>query len=461
MSEEKSLSEKAATPVQSTVPPVPPVTVPVANTKKDLNWLIPLAIFALAALLFFVISGFWTNWQNSISIKTDDAYVRADVAPLSTRANGIVLKTMIKDYDQVVPGQNLVELRSEDYRDKVVQAQQTVTQVKIKLDDMQQRKAKQDAEVADAKALLENSRAAAKQSDDVIAIARAAIEEAQANLEVSSATIKQSESSIKSATADALKAEAQRRREEALLAEESSTKEKVEQVVDDNDRAAANLDSQKSARLKAKAEYLGKKAQLLKAKQQLASSIIDKEKAFIAIKSREAEVISRTKQRELLDGEERQLKAELTSKQSGVDSSETDLGYTLIKAPVAGRVGELKVKPGQFVSAGTQVITLISSTPWVIANFRETQVARVKVGDKAEVDVDALPGRHWKGHVESIAPASGAQFSLLPPDNASGNFTKVIQRIPVKIVFDEEAEKLSALRPGMSVTTSITPDSSK
>jgi membrane fusion protein (multidrug efflux system) len=296
MSEEKSLPEKTATPVQSagsaplSAPPTAPAlapaqaptltstALPVANTKKDLNWLIPLGIFALAALLFFLISGSWTSWENSISIKTDDAYVRADVAPLSTRANGIVLKTMIKDYDQVVPGQNLVELRSEDYRDKVVQAQQTVAQVKIKLDDMKQRKEKQDAEVADAKALLENSRAAAKQSDDVIAIAKAAVEEAQANLEVSSATIKQSESSIKSATADAIKAEAQKRREEALLAEESSTKEKVEQVVDDNDRAAANLDSQKSARLKAKAEYLGKKAQLLKAKQQLASSIIDKEK---------------------------------------------------------------------------------------------------------------------------------------------------------------------------------------
>ncbi|MDR3617586.1 MAG: HlyD family secretion protein [Candidatus Obscuribacterales bacterium] len=461
MSEEQSLSEKAASPVQSTAPSTPAATPPVSTAKKDFNWLIPLAVFALAAVLFFVISSCWTTWENAISIKTDDAYVRADVAPLSTKANGIVLKTMIKDYDQVVPGQVLVELRSEDYKDKVVQAQQTVAQVKIKLDDMKQRKEKQDAEVADAEALLENSRATAKQSDDVIAIAKAAVEEAQANLEVASATIKQSESSVKSATADSIKAEAQKRREEALLAEESSTKERVEQVIDDNDRAAANLDSQKSARLKAKAEYLGKKAQLLKAKQQLASSIIDKDKAFIAIKSREAEVVSRTKQRELLDGEERQLKADLASKQSGVDSSETDLGYTTIKAPVAGRVGELKVKPGQFVSAGTQVITLISSTPWVIANFRETQLAKITAGDKAEIEVDALPGRRWKGHVESIAPASGAQFSLLPPDNASGNFTKVIQRIPVKIIFDDEVAKLSELRPGMSVTTSITPNSGK
>jgi membrane fusion protein (multidrug efflux system) len=467
MSEEQSLSEKAATPVRSAVPS-PPSSAPVpANApaapppNKTFKWLIPLAIFALAGILFFVISSCWTTWENAICIKTDDAYIRADVAPLSTRANGIVLKTAIKDFDQVVPGQILVELRSEDYKDKVVQAQQTVAQVKIKLDDMKQRKQKQDAEVADAKALLESSRATAKQSDDVIAIARAAVEEAQANLEVGSATIKQSESSVKSATADLVKADAQRRREEALLAEESSTKEKVEQVIDENDRAAANLDSQKSAQLKAKAEYLGKKAQLLKVKQQLASSVIDKEKAFIAIKSREAEVVSRMKQRELLDGEERQLKADLASKQSAVNSSESDLDYTIIKAPVAGRVGELKVKPGQFVSAGTQVITLISSTPWVIANFRETQLSRVTAGDKAEIEVDALPGRRWKGHVENIAPASGAQFSLLPPDNASGNFTKVIQRIPVKIVFDEEAAKLSDLRPGMSVTTSITPSSGK
>lgn len=138
-------------------------------------------------------------------------------------------------------------------------------------------------------------------------------------------------------------------------------------------------------------------------------------------------------------------------------SAQVDLDYTIVRSPADGVVGELKVKPGQLVSAGTEVVTVISATPWVIANYRETQLVHVKAGDLAHVSIDALPGRHLKGHVERIAPASGAQFSLLPPDNASGNFTKITQRIPVKIVFDEPENKLANLRAGMSAIVTIKP----
>jgi membrane fusion protein (multidrug efflux system) len=163
------------------------------------------------------------------------------------------------------------------------------------------------------------------------------------------------------------------------------------------------------------------------------------------------------KQRELLDGEEKQLISELAVKKAGLTTADVDLDYTIVKAPTDGIVGELKVKPGQLVNAGTQVITLISAEPWVLANYRETQLVKVKEGDRVEVTVDALPGTHLNGHVERISPASGAQFSLLPPDNASGNFTKVTQRITVKICFDEDKQKLASLRPGMSVTATIMP----
>ena len=473
MSEQKSLAENA-----SSNPPnpssAPGDSKPAADTSKaspaadsvkasppqrDYKKLIPVAIFALAAILFFTISSFWSVWQDTVSVNTDDAFVRADVAPLSTRANGIVVKTLVKDYEKVKAGQTLIELRSEDFKDRVSEAEQTVSQVKIKLEDMKNRKAKLDAQIDDAKAQLENSRATALQFDTTAAIAKTSIEEAKANLAASQSAINQAEASLKSANADAVKAGASRTREERLLAEESSTKERVEQAVDDHDKSLAAIEAQNSARLRAIAESVGRKAQVLKANQQLASIQIDKQKAFTSVKSREADVVSRTMERKLLDGEEQQLKAELLSKQSAADSSRVDLGYTTIKAPVEGAVGELKVKPGQFVNAGTQVITLISSTPWVIANYRETQTAKIKVGDKANIALDALPGKHWSAHVESIAPASGAQFSLLPPDNASGNFTKVTQRIPVKILFDEPAEKLADLRPGMSVTASISPGS--
>ena len=114
-----------------------------------------------------------------------------------------------------------------------------------------------------------------------------------------------------------------------------------------------------------------------------------------------------------------------------------DLGYTRIYSPSDGTVGERQVRPGQLVSPGTQVISFVDKTKWVQANYRETQLTNVKVGDPAEIRIDEYPGQTIHGKVVEIAPASGSQFALLPPDNATGNFTKVVQRIPVKIALDD------------------------
>jgi len=324
---------------------------------------------------------------------------------------------------------------------------------------MKQRKEQQDARVLDADATLENSRAVVQQANDSIATAEATIEEAKAGIDAARAAIRQSQAAVKAASADVTRTSLERARQEGLLADESTTKEKVEQVVNENDRANANLDAQKAAQAQAQAELVAKQAQLNKARQQLSSSRAEKEKSLALVRSRQAEVTAQKKQRELLDGEERQLTADLALKRAALASAQVYLDYSIVRAPQQGVVGELKVKPGQLVSAGTQVITIVSSIPWVISNYRETQLVKVKPGDLADIDIDALPGTHLKGHVESIAPASGAQFSLLPPDNASGNFTKITQRIPVKIVFDEDQHQLERLRPGMSAVTTIRPGS--
>ena len=118
-------------------------------------------------------------------------------------------------------------------------------------------------------------------------------------------------------------------------------------------------------------------------------------------------------------------------------------------------VGERKVRPGQMVNPGTQVISLVEDDVWVQANYRETQLRHVAVGDAAEIRIDAFPGVVFHGKVNSLSPASGSQFSLLPPDNATGNFTKITQRIPVKITFDPDNRLTGRLRPGMSVVVTI------
>jgi membrane fusion protein (multidrug efflux system) len=417
----------AQVPAQASATAKPAQTTGSPKTTITSNWLVPLLIFAAAGILFVLISGFWTTWESAGSVTTDDAYVRADVAPLSTKVSGVVRLTAVNDFDKVKAGQILVELKNDEYKARVEQAQQAIREAEIKLSDMKQRKEQQDARVTDAQTAIETSRTDVRQADDRITAAQATIEEAKAG--------------IKEVNADVGRTSLERDRQEALFANESATKQGVEQVQQENDRATASLDAHQ--------------AQLKKATQQLSICKADKEKSLLAVQSRQSELTAQRKQRELLDGEEQQLVADLASKKAGLTSTQVDLDYTIVRAPIDGVVGELKVKPGQLVSAGTQVITVVSSKPWIIANYRETQLSHVKAGDRAQASFDALPGLHLKGHVESIAPASGAQFSLLPPDNASGNFTKIIQRIAVKIVFDEPEYKLANLRPGMSTMVTI------
>ena len=161
----------------------------------------------------------------------------------------------------------------------------------------------------------------------------------------------------------------------------------------------------------------------------------------------------------VLDTQELQLRADLKSKQAVLALARITLGYTRIVSPVDGMVGERGVRAGQYVRPGVQVISVVPlDTVWVVANFKETQLTRVAIGQPASITVDTFPGVVVTGHVDSISPASGSQFSLLPPDNATGNFTKVVQRIPVKIVLDRGHPLSGRLLPGMSVIATIDTD---
>ena len=160
----------------------------------------------------------------------------------------------------------------------------------------------------------------------------------------------------------------------------------------------------------------------------------------------------------VLDTQERQFRASLAVQEAALQLARIQLGYTRITAPSDGTVGQRLVRPGQYVGVGTQVISIVPPALWVIANLKETQMTRIRAGQPATVTVDAFPGLVLRGHVDSWSPASGSQFSLLPPDNATGNFTKVVQRIPVKIVLDPRDGQAGLLRPGMSVVPTIHTD---
>jgi membrane fusion protein, multidrug efflux system len=360
---------------------------------------VPALALVLAAALVVTITRNWNAWEGGrIEQVTDDAFVRGDVTPLSTKVAGIVKEVRVSDYQQVQKGDLLVALEDDDYSAQVAQAA---------------------AAVEAAKAAIENNR---RQRD----LQDARIERALAGIDQANAEINAAESGEEAVRADVVRTQKERKRQEALLLTSSSTQQKVEQVVADEQRFAAQL----SAR----------EADLAEARAALQSN------------ERAAEAERRTKS--VLESQDLQLIADLHAKEAALAVAKVNLGYTRIAAPENGTVGERQVRVGQLVSPGTQVIAFVSNTKWVQANYRETQLTNMKVGDQAELRIDTYPGKVFSGRVIEIAPASGSQFALLPPDNATGNYTKVVQRIPVKISFDD-ASAAMALRPGLSVIATI------
>jgi membrane fusion protein (multidrug efflux system) len=336
-------------------------------------WALRLAIVLVAGAIVVLFATRWDVWIGSRGRQTtDDAYVRADITPLSAQVEGYVRRVPVQDFQLVKAGDLLVEIDDRDYQAKVAEAEADVLGAEAAILNLKARKDLQHAQITEA------------------------------------------ESDIAATEADVDRTRLELTRQRTLLATTYGTAQKVEQALADEKRFEATL-SRNQAQLQAERRQMA-----------------------------------------VLDAEESELRAEAKAKRATLDLARIDLGYTRILAPVEGMVSERGVRPGQYVRAGTQVISVVPlRNVWVIANYKETQLTHVAVGQKAEVTFDTFPGVVVRGRVDSISPASGSQFSLLPPDNATGNFTKVVQRIPVKILLDPDNPLAGRLRPGMSAIATI------
>jgi membrane fusion protein (multidrug efflux system) len=392
------------------------------------EWLVPAVILAMAGGIVFLIAGNWNTWASEREAQeTDDAYLRADLTPLSTKVAGLVAKVAVSDYQTVKSGDLLVQLRDDDFRAQVQQAEAGVAGGEDALINNNRQKELQDARIT--------------QADEGIRSAEADIAAGEAGIEAAKSAISSARSGIDATKADVERTLAERRRQEALIATESATRQKLEQVVADEQRYRAQLASSEAGLASATAQLASRQADLARARARLGST--------------KAELEAQKRQRAVLDSQELSLHADLNSKRAALSLSRTNLDYTRITAPEGGIVSERKVRPGQLVSPGTQVISLVQSEVWVQANYKETQVRHLRAGDPAEIRVDAFPGVILRGKVDQVSPASGSQFALLPPDNATGNFTKIVQRVPVKIALDAGQETAKRLRPGLSVIATV------
>ena len=362
----------------SAAPAPPPSELPPRyRWRLSRETVLRLAILAVAGLIVVLFTTQWNRWVgDSARQRTDDAYVRGDITPLSAQVDGNVRRVAVGDFQQVAKGDLLVQIEDADYQARVAQAEAALAQADAAIANLKSRKALQKAQV------------------DVAADA------------------------IRATEADVERTRAEAARQRALLATTFGTEQKVEQANAEAGRFAATL---------------------------------ARDQATLDAQRRELAV---------LDTEEAGLRADYKAKAAALELARINLGYTRITAPVDGEVSERGVRDGQYVHAGTQVIAVVPlGNLWVIGNYLETQLTHVAVGQRAEIRVDTFPGVVVGARVDSIAPASGAQFSLLPPDNATGNFTKVVQRIPVKLLLDPDNPLKRKLRPGMSVVATILTDS--
>jgi len=180
-----------------------------------------------------------------------------------------------------------------------------------------------------------------------------------------------------------------------------------------------------------------------------------KEAMAVGERSR-AGLVAAQRQLEVIDTQKQQIRAALEQAVAERDLARLNVGYTELRAPIDGTVGNRSAQVGAYATTGSQLISLVPTRGlWIDANFKESQLARIRPGSPATVKVDSIPGRTFRGRVLSVAPATGAQFSVLPPENATGNFTKIVQRVAVRIALEDEAATFDQLRPGLSVTAKV------
>jgi membrane fusion protein, multidrug efflux system len=373
-----------------------------------------LAAVAAGALLLY---RYYAHWES-----TDDAQIDGYVYPVSARVGGYVLRVMVNDNQYVQAGTVLVQLDPKDY----------------------------EVAAATAKAMLANDQASSAAAGVVVPLTsvntssmlataqadvdsvRAAVVAAQHQFEAAQATLRQAE-------ANDLRAQDDVNRFKPLAEKDEISQQQFTQALDAQKATAAAVEAARHAAAAAEQAVTQAQARVSQAQAQLTYAE------------------TRPQQISVQRSRARAAEAETERASAALEQAELNLQYATIVAPVSGVVGQRTVQPGRVIAPGQQLMAIVpldSQNLWVTANFKETQLKFMRPGQAVDIAVDTY-GRTYKGHVDSIAGASGSRFSLLPPENATGNYVKVVQRIPVKILLDGGQDPEHLLRPGMSVEPKV------
>ncbi|PSB20930.1 HlyD family secretion protein [Phormidesmis priestleyi ULC007] len=415
--------------------PVTPDTAPAAPRKKPLK-----AILAGVGVGGAIVAGGfgYHYWQfASTHQSTDNATVTGNIHSISSRLAGTVDQVLVDDNQTVSAGQPLVKLDPRDYQIKLQQAQT----------DLEAARRKANTAQVNIDLAAQNAQAANTQAQGGVGSAVAAIASAQAQVAEARSGIPQAQAQVAQVDANLQKAQTDLNRFQALY----NSGAVARRDLDTAQQAFAVARAQKAAANQGVAQAQAKLAQ---AQQGVATAQAGLSSSQGGVQEAQAKNVQTTVSR----SDYQTAQAAINQAQVALKNAALQLSYTNVTAPVAGRVGRKTVQVGQSVQPGNLLMAIVDNQYWVTANFKETQLEKMRPGQVAEVKLDAFPSKTFSGHLESLSPASGASFALLPPDNATGNFTKVVQRVPVRVTLDADSIRgyESFITPGMSAEVTVT-----
>jgi len=379
---------------------------------------------------------------------TDNAFVEADIVQISPRVPGQVLRVHVRDNQHVEKGDLLVELDPADYEARLAEAQ-------AKLEDTLAKAASARANLTlttgVTSALIAQASAALEAAREQLEVIKARLAQDEAMIQAAQAGAQQAEARRAAAEADAVRAKADLERYRMLFSKDEISRQTLDRAEAEARATAANLEA--AVQLVASANAQLSQAQAARQSTQASLKIAQKQLEQAEARLREAQ--AGPEQVHAREADVKAFQAQIEQQRAVVRQAQLNLSYTRITAPWAGTVTRKSVVEGNFVQVGQALMALVSDQPWVVANFKESQLERMRSGQPVEIRIDAYPNRKFKGHIDSVQNGSGARFSLLPPENATGNYVKVVQRVPVKILFDELPPKEWRVGPGMSVVPRV------
>lgn len=393
-----------------------------------------MVVFAILILAIIAAIPIYNYYESRES--TDDAQVDGHVVPISSRINGTILSVLVNDNQLVTAGAELVKLDPANYQAQLDQAQANVSSAE----------ADADAAKVNVPIIEINTSSQIKTTGADVLVARAGVDAAQKQVDAANARVASAKAQLAQAEANNNRAQKDLVRYKELVQKDEISQSQYDAYFASAQASSAQVDTARAGVNEAAHNVDVAQAAIAQAKAKLNSANVTERQSRSSAPRERA--TSKAKYEAAL--------AQLKQSQASLELAKLNVDYTILRSPVTGLVSKKNAEPGMRVSPGQQVMAIIPlDDVWITANFKETQLTRMKVGQEVEIKVDAYGGRKYKGHIDSIAAASGARFSLLPPENATGNYVKVVQRIPVKIVLDPGQNQDHLLRPGLSVEPTV------